>query len=58
MEGKYEKERRVDQVLTHFQCDLCHFWNLKVIDPAKGSDKDEKLAIAIRQASLDALWRR
>ena len=43
-------------MLTHFQCDLCHFLNMNGRDPSKGSDKDERLIISIRRASLDAFW--
>ena len=41
---------------THFQCDLCHFQNMKGRDPTEGSNKYEILIIAIRRASLDAFW--
>ena len=41
-------------MLTHFQCDMCHFRNTKGRDPTDGSNKDERLIIAIRRASLYA----
>ena len=43
-------------LLTNFQCDLCQFRNMKGRDLANGSDKEEKLVIDLRRASLDALW--
>ena len=45
-----------DHMFTYFQCDFCHFINMKGIDLNEGSDKEEKLVISIRRASLDALW--
>ena len=45
-------------MLTHFQCDLCHFRNMKGRDLIKGSNKDKKLIIDIRRVSLEAFWSR
>ena len=45
-------------MLTNFQCDLCHFQNMKGRDLTEGSDKEEKLVMDIRRASLDAFWSR
>ena len=45
-------------MLTHFQCDLCHFINMKGRDLIKGSNKDKKLIIDIRRVSLEAFWSR
>ena len=45
-------------MLTYFQCELCHFRNIKGRDPTEGSNKDERLLIAVRQASLDAFCSR
>ena len=58
MKGRYEKGRTGDYLLTHFQCDLFHFGNMKGRDPSEGSDKDKKLVISIRRASLDAFCSR
>ena len=41
-------------ISANFQCDLCHFRNMKGRDPTNGSNKDEISIIAIRRASLDA----
>ena len=57
-EGRYEKVRTGDHLLTNIHCDLCHFRKMKGRDPAEGSDKDEKLLIAVRRASLNALCNR
>ena len=40
-----------------FQCELCHFLNLKGLDPGKG-DADIRLLRTIRRATLDAFWAR
>ena len=40
-------------MLTRFQCDLFQFRNMKGRDPNEGSNKDKRLVIAIRRASLD-----
>ena len=43
-------------MLTHFQCGLCYFLNMKGRDPTEGIEKDKRLVIAISRASLDAFW--
>ena len=45
-------------MLTHFQCDLCQFRNMKGRDPTDESEKYKILIIAIRRVSLDAFWSR
>ena len=35
---------------TRFQCNLCHFRNMKGRDLTEGSDKYEKLVISISRA--------
>ena len=55
LEGRYEKGRTGYYLSTHFQCDLCHFRNMKGRYQAEGSEKDEKLVIAKRRTSLDIL---
>jgi hypothetical protein len=44
--------------MTPFQCDLCHFRNMKQRDPDPGDDLDRNLFKYIRRASLDSLWSR
>ena len=45
-----------DHILTNFKCDLCHFRNIKGQYLTEGRDKDERLIISNRRASLDAFW--
>ena len=44
--------------MTPFQCDLCHFRNMKKRDPGLKDYLDRKLFQYIRKASLDSLWSR
>ena len=30
LERRYDKCSCVYHLLTHFQCDICHFWNIQV----------------------------
>ena len=58
-----EKERYTyvqngDNFLCPFQCDLCHFRNLKHRDPKRESYQDIDMLVAIRRANLDAFWGR
>ena len=41
-----------------FQCDLCHFRNLKDRDPLSNDCSDRNLLTAIRRANLDSFWGR
>jgi len=50
--------RNGDNLLTMFQCDLCHFRNLQGRDPISGSGTDTLLLRCIRRASLDSVWAR
>ena len=43
-------------MLTHFQCDKCHFRKIQRRDPEKISVKDGRLFVTIRWATLDYLW--
>jgi hypothetical protein len=45
-------------LLCPFQCDLCHFRNLKGRDPLRSDYTDRNLTTAIRRANLDAFWGR
>ena len=44
--------------MCSFQCDLCHFRNLKARDPLRMDFTDRNLLTAIRRANLDAFWGR
>ena len=58
LEGIYEKGRTGYQTLTNFQCDLCHFKNMKGRYLTDTRQEDERLMIAIRLESLDEFWSR
>lgn len=47
-----------DHLMTPFQCDLCHFRNIRFREPIIMNDKDHRLLIFIRRANLDAFWSR
>ena len=49
--------RKGDSFVTMFQCEQCHFQNIKGKDPCMGT-VDEKLLQYIRRANLDAFWSR
>ena len=58
LEEIYENGRTGDHMRSHFQCDLCHFRNIKGRGMTNGSYKYEILITAIRRASLDGFWSR
>jgi hypothetical protein len=47
-----------DNLLYPFQCDLCHFQNIKKRDPFAHDLKYLNLLCGIRRANLDAFWER
>ena len=55
---KFKCARNGDHVICPFQCDLCHFRNIKLRDPEAGSRQDKNLLIAIRRANVDSFWGR
>lgn len=57
-ERRYVMGRDGDNLITPFQCDLCHFRNLMRRDPIKNLAQDVRLTKLIRRANLDALWSR
>lgn len=54
---RFLRGRAGDHLLTTFQCDVCHFRNLKGHSPLDGYD-DNRLLTYIRRANLDAFWAR
>ena len=56
--GRFQKGRNGDHLMTPFQCDICHFRNIKNRDYIAGRVDDQKLMICIRRANLDAFWAR
>lgn len=56
--SRYVQGRNGDNLVTPFQCDLCHFRNLMERDPVPNLPQDVRLQKMIRRANLDALWSR
>ena len=56
LERWYEAERNGDNILTHFQCDICHFRNMNSRSLEKSNLKDNTLFEIIWRVSLDAFW--
>ena len=54
----YVVVRKGDHLMCPFQCDLCHFRNIKGCDPLPTLLGDIRLQIAIRRAILDSFWAR
>ena len=48
-----DRGRSGDNLLTHFQCDLCHFSNIQVREPNTQGEKYTRLMATIRKATLD-----
>lgn len=53
---RFQFGRAGDHLCTRFQCDECHFINLKKRIPSAGSGEDMLLLKYIRRANLDSLW--
>ena len=49
--------RNGDHLLIPFQCEICHYRNLKGMDPT-GTKADGILLRTIRRANLGAFWSR
>ena len=45
-------------MLTHFQCGICHYQEIKGRDLVSLIQEDDTLLITIRRSSLDAFWSR
>lgn len=55
---RFMRGRNGDNLVTPFQCDLCHFQNLMARDPIQNLPQDVRLLKLIRRANLDAMWAR
>ena len=55
--GRHMSARNGDHLMIPFQCELCHYRNLKKMDPVRDKE-DVTLLRAIRRANLDAFWSR
>jgi hypothetical protein len=56
--GRYMTARNGDHLVCPFQCDLCHFRNIKKRNPLNGDHLDRTLLVAIRRCNLDSVWGR
>jgi hypothetical protein len=56
-ESAFKHAHLGDNFVCPFQCEICHFRNIKNEDPTD-SEKDKTLLVAIRRANLDAFWGR
>ena len=50
--------RAGDQLMTPFQCELCHFRNVMLRDPVLTILADNEILELMRRANLDAFWGR
>jgi hypothetical protein len=57
-ELRFMEGRNGDNLITPFQCDLCHFRNILGRGPVRMSLEDNEILALIRRACLDALWAR
>jgi hypothetical protein len=55
---RFREAREGDHLMCGFQCDVCHFINMKGRAPKDGNVYDELALLCIRRASLDTLWAR
>lgn len=55
---RFTHARNGDHFLVPFQCDECHFFNLKGRLPMLGEQTDTLLQTCIRRAILDSFWSR
>jgi hypothetical protein len=56
--ARFREARDGDHLLTPFQCDCCHFQNIKRRNPDLTDHQDKLLSISIRRAILDSFWSR
>jgi hypothetical protein len=57
-QDQFLRARNGDHLMCPFQCDLCHFRNLKGRDPLRTDYTDRNLLTAIRRSNLDSFWGR
>ena len=55
---RFKEARDGDHLVTPFQCDDCHFVNVKGRLPEEGNHRDELAMLCIRRAILDSFWSR
>ena len=54
---RFQVARNGDHLMISFQCESCHFRNLKGLDQGK-AEPNIRLLRTIRRATLDAFWAR
>jgi hypothetical protein len=57
-ETKFRYARLGDNFMCPFQCNLCHYRNMKGCDPGENYKEDLKLMTGTRRAILDSFWGR
>jgi hypothetical protein len=55
---RFQEGREGDHLMCPFQCEECHFINIKGCFPEKNNAEDELLLSCMRRANLDAFWSR
>jgi hypothetical protein len=55
---RFKEARDGDHLVCLFQCDECHFVNMKGRPSRPGNLFDELVLVCVRRASLDSLWAR
>ena len=55
---RFKEARDGDHLVTPFQCNDCHFFNVKGRLPEEGNQRDELAMLCIQRAILDSFWAR
>ena len=55
---RFKNGRDGDHIMAPFQCDICHFQNLKGRNPRAGCYQDDLLLMCIQRVVLDSFWSR
>ena len=55
---RFQINQNSDHIMVPFQCDLCHFLNIKTKKPHAGSHQDQLLLMFIIWVILDSFWSR
>ena len=56
--ARFKCTRERNNLMIPFQCDLCHFRNLKGANPKEADVRDQNLLVHLRQAILGTFWSR
>jgi hypothetical protein len=55
-EGRFNRAKDGDYLMTRFQCGKCHFKNIQGRDAQHGDRRDAMFERCIRRATVDAFW--